>query len=333
MPRPKLPAPTTERADLHHENIAADLSAVDADSLRRREIVERFGDGQPFDQLRVVNEARFFLAQSANGVLEAGKRLIFLKENVEHGEFLDLVGALGLSPRAAQKMMQAALKFLLPGRESPKLLALQPSKLLELMVLDDEDIQELAKGGTVAGFTADDVTTMSFSELRERVREAKKQIEAKDKVIADKIKTIERLAGSQHQLANLLHRERSKIDEAFNDLAAKCGNATSLVDRILRIEFPAGTEEADAIKALALLVAHAEGRYQFFIEEYAATLRLALLTAIGDGSLLSAVPRGDPKEIRAQLDELAGARYEELTPVFGEEDSSGVKRRRKGAKK
>ncbi|MBZ0250888.1 MAG: hypothetical protein K8F93_14635 [Burkholderiales bacterium] len=333
MPRPKLPAPSTERADLHHENIAADLAAMDADSLRRREINERFGDGAPYDRARVVDRVGFYSRRTTEDMLELGKAFVFMKENEEHGEFLQLITELGYAPRTVQNLMRAAVKFLAPSRDNPKLLAMQPTKLIELAVLDDDEIKALAKGETVAGLALDEIDTLSVSELRERVREVRKQLEAKDKVIADKIKTIERLAGSQHQLANLLHRERSKIDEAFNDLAAKCGNATSLVDRILRIEFPAGTEEADAIKALALLVAHAEGRYQFFIEEYAATLRLALLTAIGDGSLLSAVPRGDPKEIRAQLDELAGARYEELTPVFGEEDSSGVKRRRKGAKK
>jgi hypothetical protein len=47
----------TERAVINHDNVGADARAMDSDSKRRLEIVERYGDGQPYDRLRVVTRA------------------------------------------------------------------------------------------------------------------------------------------------------------------------------------------------------------------------------------------------------------------------------------
>ena len=48
-------------------------------------------------------------------MLEAGKRLVILKENEPHGDFIDIVESqLSLSKRTAQVMMQASLKYLSP---------------------------------------------------------------------------------------------------------------------------------------------------------------------------------------------------------------------------
>ena len=39
------------------------------------EIDQKFSDGLPYDQNRIINECRFYMAQSAEAMLEAGKRL------------------------------------------------------------------------------------------------------------------------------------------------------------------------------------------------------------------------------------------------------------------
>ena len=44
------------------------------------------------------------------------------------------------------------------------------SKLIELLVLDDDQVAELNDGGTVAGITLDDVAAMSVSDLRKALR-------------------------------------------------------------------------------------------------------------------------------------------------------------------
>ena len=60
------------------------------------------------------------------------------------------------------------------------------SKLIELLVLDDDQVAELNDGGTVAGITLDDVAAMSVSDLRKALREARADAEANDKLLAEK---------------------------------------------------------------------------------------------------------------------------------------------------
>lgn len=150
-------------------------------STLSQEISNRFGDGQIYDRIRVVNEARFYMAQSAEAMLEAGKRLIVLKENEPHGEFVEIVEQqLGLHVRAAQRMMQAFIKY-----SSPKLLAnatalshLGKTKLFELMTEDDDQLVALAEGGTVAGLKLDEIDRMTSRELRHALREGSENYQA-----------------------------------------------------------------------------------------------------------------------------------------------------------
>lgn len=160
------------------------------------EIMQRFGDGLPYDRIRVVGEARFYMAQSAEAMLEAGKRLIVLKESEPHGEFVEIVEKdLGLAARTAQQMMQATLKYFSPKLQSKAqaLAHLGKTKLFELMAADDEELVELTEGGTVAGLTLDDVDRMTTRELRRALREARENAAAVAKVTAGKDDKINKL--------------------------------------------------------------------------------------------------------------------------------------------
>ncbi|MFS8164020.1 DUF3102 domain-containing protein [Escherichia coli] len=170
--------------------------SLNAMTEHRLEIMQQFGDGLPYERDRIVHEARFYMAQSAEAMLEAGKRLIILKENEPHGEFVAIVEEqLGLHVRAAQRMMKASLKYLSPKLE-PKattLSLLGKAKLFELVAEDDEELSELADGGTVAGLTLDDVDRMSVRELRQALREARETNAAQQRVLADKNEKIDSL--------------------------------------------------------------------------------------------------------------------------------------------
>lgn len=171
--------------------------SLNAMTEHRLEIMQQFGDGLPYERDRIVHEARFYMAQSAEAMLEAGKRLIILKENEPHGEFVAIVEEqLGLHVRAAQRMMKASLKYLSPKLE-PKattLSLLGKAKLFELVAEDDEELSELADGGTVAGLTLDDVDRMSVRELRQALREARETNAAQQRVLADKNEKIDSLS-------------------------------------------------------------------------------------------------------------------------------------------
>lgn len=195
MGRTKSPMTTDLNAEVP---LSDDLNvSLNAMTQHRMEIMQQFGDGLPYERNRIVHEARFYMDQSAEAMLEAGKRLVILKENEPHGEYVQIVKEqLNLEPRIAQKMAQAALKFLSPELTSKAktFSHLGRSKLYELMLEDDEDLAELADGGTVAGLTLDDVDRMSVRELRQSLREARETNAAQQRVLADKNEKIDSLS-------------------------------------------------------------------------------------------------------------------------------------------
>lgn len=195
--------------------------SLNAMTEHRLEIMQQFGDGLPYERDRIVHEARFYMAQSAEAMLEAGKRLIILKENEPHGDFIDIVESqLSLSKRTVQVMMQASLKYLSPQLESKAqtFALLGKSKLFELMTEDDEELAELADGGTVAGLTLDDVDRMSVRELRQALREARETNAAQQRVLADKNEKIDSLSTRLEKKSRI---QPPKPDEEVKKLRAE----------------------------------------------------------------------------------------------------------------
>ncbi|EMZ6148061.1 DUF3102 domain-containing protein [Escherichia coli] len=195
MGRTKSPVSTELNVEVP---LSDDLNvSLNAMTQHRMEIMQQFGDGLPYERDRVVHEARFYMAQSAEAMLEAGKRLIILKENEPHGEFIKILESeLGLAYRTSVRMMQASTKYLSPTLKPnvPTLAHLGKAKLFELMTEDDEELAELADGGTLAGMTLDDVDRMSVRELRQALREARETNAAQQRVLADKNEKIDSLS-------------------------------------------------------------------------------------------------------------------------------------------
>ncbi|EMG5797745.1 DUF3102 domain-containing protein [Yersinia intermedia] len=194
---------------------------LNAMTEHRIEIMQQFGDGLPYERDRIVHETRFYMAQSAEAMLEAGRRLVILKENEPHGDFIEIVtGQLGLPKTTAHRMMQASLKYLTPSLESkvPTLGHLGKSKLFELMIEDDESLAELADGGTVAGLTLDDVDRMSCRELRQSLREARETNSAQQRVLADKNEKIDALSTKLEKKSRI---QPPKPDEEVKKLRAE----------------------------------------------------------------------------------------------------------------
>lgn len=180
--------------------LARDLDEnLNALSQHQTRIMQQYGEGLPYERDRIVHEARFYMAQSAEAMLEAGKRLVILKENEPHGTFTAIVeNELGLAPQVARRMMQASVKFLGYGDSTqPKrssLRVLGKTKLYELMVLDDDELDQLAEGGTVAGATLDEIDRMTSRELKAALRESRENSAAQQRVLADKNSKIDELA-------------------------------------------------------------------------------------------------------------------------------------------
>ncbi|EFO2293143.1 DUF3102 domain-containing protein [Escherichia coli] len=201
------------------DGLSVNLNAM---SEHRLEIMQQFGDGLPYERDRIVHETRFYMAQSAEAMLEAGKRLVILKENEPYGDFTNILeNDLGLAPQVARRMMQASVKFLGNGDDQPKRSALSvlgKTKLYELMVLDDEELDALADGGTVAGATLDDIDRMTSRELKAALREARETNAAQQRVLADKNEKIDTLSTKLEKKSRI---QPPKPDEEVKKLRAE----------------------------------------------------------------------------------------------------------------
>jgi hypothetical protein len=161
--------------------------------LSIKEVEKQFGDGQPYERLRLENEIRFYQQQMGESLIEVGRRLVRIKKNEEYGDFLQVLDNVGMAARSAQYAMTAARKF----ANTPTLAYLGDSKIKALTVLDDDSIQILEDGGEVKGVTLDDVEKMSVRELRETLRKErdkrKKEKNVQEDAIAKKEEKINEL--------------------------------------------------------------------------------------------------------------------------------------------
>ena len=165
--------------------------------IHSSEIMRLWADGEVYDEKVFIERGRLKFREAQEAFFEFGRVLVVLKEHMPHGKFQATVKSeFGISPESARKMIQATVKFCSPQllKAQPKLLTLGKSKLFELMTEDDEDLQELADGGSINGMTLDDIDRMTRNELRAALRESRETAEAKNKIIADKNKKVDELA-------------------------------------------------------------------------------------------------------------------------------------------
>ncbi len=163
------------------------------------------------------DEIRFYQRRSVEAVLELGKRLIILRELTPHGDFEKRVELLGFSSRIARQFMSSTMKF--SNRKSTSVLesAGTQTKLLELLVLDDGEIDALERGESVRGVSLDKIETMSVRELKAALREAQADAAATDRVLEEKSKSITKL---QKEVAGKQIDPQAEWSEAMRSLNA-----------------------------------------------------------------------------------------------------------------
>lgn len=198
-------APTDPGPDIDEGALSRASAALPALAEQAGQAMAAVGYDQPYDRRRIIQETRFFMGQAAEAMLEAGRRLIVLKEHEPHGEFESIVrDQLGIPERTAQVMMRAALKYLLNPALSAKaqtLALLGKSKLLELIAEPDDDLAALADGGTVAGHSLDAIDAMSTRELRAALRTAKEDAEGDKALLRDKNSKLDKLKAAQRLIS------------------------------------------------------------------------------------------------------------------------------------
>ncbi|MGA0610540.1 hypothetical protein [Caldimonas sp. KR1-144] len=180
-PNPKAEAPVDVKFnEVALQKLDADvkqLVAIDSQAEAHvRAVALRIGYQLPADSTDpdlIQRDIAANMRRSVEACLEVGRGLTALKAACQHGQFLARLEVLGIEPRVTQRFMQAALKFANASTAPLLKAAGTQSKLFELLVLDDEQIEELALTGQTGELALDDVATMSVKELRAEVRQVR----------------------------------------------------------------------------------------------------------------------------------------------------------------
>jgi AmiR/NasT family two-component response regulator len=161
------------------------------------------------------------MRRSVEACLEVGRGLAVLKAACGHGQFLPRLEVLGIEPRVAQKFMAAASKFSNAPLTAHLTKAIgSQAKLFEMLVLDDEQIDELAELGQTGELHLDDVASMGMKELRAKLRETLADRAAGEQVRQNLSK---KLTEAQVQLKRI---QRAEPDQVLMDLTKEAGSLT-----------------------------------------------------------------------------------------------------------
>lgn len=163
------------------------------------------------------------MRRSVEACLEVGRGLAVLKQACEHGQFMARLDVLGIETRVAQRFILSAVKFS-NAATSPHLTKAigTQSKLFEMLVLDDEQIEELELTGQTGELKLDDIASMSVKELRAALREARKDEAANAEVMAEKNRLLDIERAKSKRMATIPPDEalgalRKEITAVAND--------------------------------------------------------------------------------------------------------------------
>ncbi|MEI2428668.1 hypothetical protein RDV84_00290 [Lysobacter yananisis] len=171
---------------------------------KQQQLVTQFGDGLPWHPDHYENAIRNELRRGCEAFLKAGSYLIVARECALHGEWQGILDRLGIGRDQAARMMEASRRVsALPNAATSQHLlsaAKSQGKLIELLSLPEDQFTELATEGKTDELSLDDISTMTVRELRDAVREARADVDAKNQRIS--------------KLSEDLNKEHDKVTKA-----------------------------------------------------------------------------------------------------------------------
>lgn len=248
----KPPEPTA----VTEETVRGELVTLDAGTLMEsqqqaavRAVALRLGYELPAESTDpdlIQRDIAANMRRSVEACLEVGRGLAVLRQACGHGNFMARLDVLGIEPRVAQKFMQSATKFSNASSTAHLTSAIgTQTKLFEMLVLDDEQIEELALTGETGELKLDDIATMSVKELRAALREARANDEAKDRLLADKNARLDALAARViDPLDEKVAAFKSEISAGFDVLDDAVGKLYLIHGAILDEEVSWAKDEA-----------------------------------------------------------------------------------------
>lgn len=251
------------------------------------------------------------MRRSVEACLEVGRGLAVLKAACGHGNFIARLDVLGIDVRVAQRFMVAGMKFS-NAVSTPHLLKAigNQTKLFEMMVLDDEQLEDLELTGQTGELHLDEIATMSVKELRAALRESRENYDAQGEVIRKKD---EKLNEADKQMRKLQKRiETASPDEVGAQLREEVGQLSFNAEAAVRGALAAG---------FAALDEHAQAN-DCTHEEYMAGCLCSIERAIGELRSrfnVKAVPDGDerPEWTRPGAFEKAAEQIKKNNPGVG----------------
>lgn len=122
--------------------------------------------------------------RTAHDAMALGAQLLLIKSATPHGQFKDRVNSLGLEASTAQRYMAVARRFFhLPDAFLD--IVGTATNLVQLLPLDGEAVNALARGEEVNGLSSDALANETAKSVREAVRAAREQAAAGDGELID----------------------------------------------------------------------------------------------------------------------------------------------------
>jgi len=166
------------------------------------------------------------MRRSVEACLEVGRGLRVLKEACEHGNFIARLDVLGLDRHVAARFAQAATKFSNVPTSAHLVKAIgTQSKLLEMLILDDEQIEELELTGQTGELKLDDIATMSVKELRAALRQTRSTADSYERLLGEKDAKINKLAASARPAQKVALTDWPAAFEGYRQQAAAAKRA------------------------------------------------------------------------------------------------------------
>lgn len=175
------------------------------------------------------------MRRSVEACLEVGRGLAVLKTACGHGNFVARLDVLGIDRKVSAKFMQAASKFsnVSSTRHLTDALGNQ-TKLFEMLVLDDEQLEELELTGQTGELKLDEIATMSVKELRRALRESRADAAATDRVLEQQSSTITKL---QKEVAGRQIDPQAEWSGAMKELALHvAGHRANFLESITALD-------------------------------------------------------------------------------------------------
>lgn len=226
----------------------ATAAEVTADEITRQAFLAPFNDNRPWDEVLISTEIKSLVRITDTCIFEAGRRLIFARNNVPQGRWLQFLESCSVSSSTAARYMLYARKAL----EMPRFKQLEAagiSKLDEILRADDADLQDFEDSGVFLGKTGDELAAMTRDELKALVRKKEKALAENEQRLGEARKQFE----TQQQEIDRLKGGPIPQEEFLRDLQLVRGSLMNELSACARHCTQAGYPHTETIAAFLLL--------------------------------------------------------------------------------